>query len=226
MNLPHRFRCHMYYFLVDSYLSVSFHICFSDYVWNEVKWKVWLADTVHIFRINILTYILKILLHAIFYLNDAPICSPRLSQRQMYNLRPQIEQNSFSLKPNGNIWLHVLEFIVGEGTRPPSQIGGSLRSSFCQVGIHVRLQEPRVAVLFHQLIHSALSSVKTVQGGLGDALHDEFFGVKIKVNLDRNFTKGWLGPIDGSKHLWETVQDFSPSLCHERDSLVSGKLGG
>lgn len=187
MNLLHCFRCHIYYFLVDIHLSVSVQIYFSDYVWNEVKWKVWLnilAGIVCIVRIKVLIYVLKILLHDIFYF--VHICYVLEADVQSC---PQNEQNQFSLKPNGNIRLHVLEFVVGEGTWPPSQIGGSLRSSFYQVWIDVRFQKPRVTVLFHQLIHSALRSIKTVQGGLRDALHDEFFGVKVKVNLDRNFTK-------------------------------------
>lgn len=88
MNLLHRFRCHIYYFLVDIHLLVSVHIYFSDYVWNEVKWKVWLAATVCIVRIKVLIYILKILLHDIFYLNDAPICSHRLCLRGRCTISP------------------------------------------------------------------------------------------------------------------------------------------
>ena len=38
-------------------------------------------------------------------------------------------------------------------------------------------------------MYSALGNIKTVEGGLGDALGDDFFGVKIKVNLDNNNKK-------------------------------------
>lgn len=37
--------------------------------------------------------------------------------------------------------------------------------------------------MFHELIHSALRSIKAVEGRLRDALGEDFFGVKIKVNL-------------------------------------------